>query len=113
VLTDPGAPHSIGSLADLVRMSRATFIRHFARFTGANPMRFVAQARMDHAAELLRSTDLPIKEVSARIGFANPGHFSRAFRLKFGIDPSAFRKSLISPGTAPAEGSHGKHLEQN
>ncbi|RYD53941.1 MAG: AraC family transcriptional regulator [Sphingomonadales bacterium] len=98
VLTDPGAPHSIASLADLVRMSRATFIRHFSKLTGSNPMAFVAKARLDHAAELLRSTDLPIKTVASRIGFQNHSHFARAFRRANGVEPSMFRKS-------PAQGT--------
>lgn len=95
VLTNPGAPHSIASLAELVRMSRATFIRHFAKLTGTNPMRFVAKTRLDHAAELLRSTDLPIKAVASRIGFQNHSHFARAFRRAHGVEPSAFRKSTV------------------
>jgi AraC family transcriptional regulator, activator of mtrCDE len=91
ILTDPGAPHSIALLADRVGMSRATFIRHFMRATGSNPMQFVAKARLDHAAELLRSTTLPVKAIAARIGFNNRSHFSRAFRRAHGMDPSAFR----------------------
>ena len=97
VLNDPGAAHSIASLAGLARMSRATFIRHFAKLMGTNPMRFVAKARLDHAAELLRSTDLPIKIVANRIGFRNRSHFSRAFRREHGVEPSLFRKSPSSP----------------
>nr|WP_246352220.1 AraC family transcriptional regulator [Sphingomonas xinjiangensis] len=93
VLTDPGSPHSIASLAELIGMSRATFIRHFMRATGMNPMQFVAKARLDHAAELLRSTDLPVKSVAARIGYLNRSHFSRAFRRAHGMDPSQFRSA--------------------
>lgn len=106
VLTDPGAPHSIASLAELIGMSRATFIRHFMRATGVNPMQFVAKARLDHAAELLRSTNLPVKSVAARIGYLNRSHFSRAFRRAHGVDPSQFRTAAsgeLSPDSA--EGS--------
>jgi AraC family transcriptional activator of mtrCDE len=96
VLTDPGAAHSITSLAGLIGMSRATFIRHFMRATGMNPMQFVAKARLDHAAELLRSTSLPVKSVAARIGYLNRSHFSRAFRRAHGVDPSQFRTAQTS-----------------
>lgn len=96
VLTDPGAAHSITSLAELIGMSRATFIRHFMRATGMNPMQFVAKARLDHAAELLRSTTLPVKSVAARIGYLNRSHFSRAFRKAHGIDPSQFRTENVA-----------------
>lgn len=102
VLTDPGSAHSITSLAGLIGMSRATFIRHFMRATGMNPMQFVAKARLDHAAELLRSTSLPVKSVAARIGYLNRSHFSRAFRRAHGVDPSQFRTAQMRdtpPGT--------------
>lgn len=101
VLADPGLPHSITSLAELIGMSRATFIRHFMRATSMNPMQFVAKARLDHAAELLRSTTLPVKSVAARIGYMNRSHFSRAFRKAHGVDPSQFRSDNgvdASPG---------------
>lgn len=98
VLSDPGAAHSIDSLAAGVRMSRATFIRHFARAAGMNPMQFVAKARLDHAAELLRSTTLPVKVIAAQAGYLDRSHFSRAFRGAHGVDPSNFRSSIRQEG---------------
>lgn len=102
ILAQPGAPHSIAALAAQVGMSRATFIRHFAKLTGANPMAFVAQARLDHATELLRTTTLPVKLVAARSGFADRSHFSRAFRRAHGCDPSQFRRGQQDQTSAPA-----------
>jgi AraC family transcriptional regulator, activator of mtrCDE len=105
VLVNPGAAHSIASLADLVGMSRATFIRHFAKATGMNPMQFVAKARLDHAAELLRSTNLPVKVIAAQIGLTNRSHFSRAFRREHGMDPSAFRANGVLEAAPSADRS--------
>lgn len=102
ILAQPGAPHSIASLANGVGMSRATFIRHFAKLTGANPMAFVAQSRLDHATEMLRTTALPVKLVAARSGFADRSHFSRAFRRAHGCDPSQFRRGLADHLSASA-----------
>ena len=93
ILAQPGAPHSIASLAQEVRMSRATFIRHFSRLTGMSPMQYVTRARLDHAAQLLRTTALPVKVIAAQIGFQNRSHFSRAFREAHGADPSNFRRA--------------------
>jgi AraC family transcriptional regulator, activator of mtrCDE len=93
ILANPGAAHSIAALAERTGMSRATFMRHFSRATGMNPMQFVAKARLDHAAELLRTTQLPIKTVAAQIGFGDRSHFSRAFRRAHGVDPSSFRRT--------------------
>jgi transcriptional regulator GlxA family with amidase domain len=54
-------------------------------------MQFVAKVRLDHARELLRTTDLPVKVVAARVGFQDRSHFSRAFRQAHGADPSQYR----------------------
>lgn len=93
ILADPGAAHSIIALAERSGMSRATFMRHFSRVTGMNPMQFVAKARLDQAAELLRTTQLPIKSVAAQMGFGDRSHFSRAFRRAHGVDPTSFRRT--------------------
>jgi AraC-like DNA-binding protein len=37
--------------------------------------------------------DLPVAEVAARCGFADPSHFARRFRRRFGQSPSKFRGS--------------------
>lgn len=84
-------PHTVATLADRAGMSRSTFAR---RFTGAfemSPMEFVAKTRLYHAADLLRSTKLPVKVVAASVGFSSRSHFSRAFRDAYGSDPTAFR----------------------
>jgi AraC family transcriptional regulator of arabinose operon len=43
------------------------------------------------AQDLLRHTDLSVTAVAARLGFANPFHFARAYRRQFGRPPSADR----------------------
>lgn len=103
VLDNPAAPHTVASLAGRAGMSRSTFARQFAGAFGMGPMEFVAKTRLHHAADLLRSTKLPIKSVAASIGFSSRSHFSRAFRDAYGSDPSAFRKaSGLSALDAPA-----------
>jgi AraC-like DNA-binding protein len=97
VLDRPSAPHTVATLAEKAGMSRSTFARQFNDAFQMSPMEFVAKTRLYHAAELLRSTKLPIKVVAASIGFSSRSHFSRAFRDAYGSDPSAFR---ISEGEA-------------
>lgn len=50
--------------------------------------RVIAEAQV-----LLKDTDRPIGEISARLGFASPGYFSRSFHHCTGLTPSGFRKS--------------------
>ena len=72
-------------------MSRSAFAREFSNTLSMSPMAFVAKTRLHHAAELLKSTKLPVKVIAASIGFASRSHFSRAFASAYGADPSRFR----------------------
>ena len=94
VLDRPAQPHSVGALAAVAGMSRSAFAREFSRTFKLSPMEFVARTRLHHAAQMLRSTTVPIKVVAASAGFSSRSHFSRAFRDSYGADPSSFRKAL-------------------
>lgn len=50
--------------------------------------------RLEMAHRLLsdqRYSALPVSEVAARCGFAEPSHFARRFRKAYGLGPAAFR----------------------
>ena len=97
VLDGPARRHTVSELASIAGMSRSAFAREFTDAFAMSPMEFVGKTRLHHAAELLRSTNLPIKVVAASIGFASRSHFSRAFRDAYGTDPSRFRKTITKP----------------
>jgi AraC family transcriptional regulator of arabinose operon len=88
---DPGAPHTVRSLAEGVALSPSRFAHLFSSQLGRSPMRALREARLRHAALLLESTDLPVERVAAASGFVSPFHFSRAFHERYGAPPGAFR----------------------
>ncbi|MEU6913264.1 helix-turn-helix domain-containing protein [Streptomyces olindensis] len=88
---DPGAPHTVRSLAEDVALSPSRFAHLFSRQLGQSPMRALREARLRHAARLLEGTDLPVERVAAASGFASPFHFNRVFRERYGIPPGAYR----------------------
>ncbi len=54
--------------------------------------------RLERARELLRDprfADLPISEIAARCGFADPSHFARRFRRQFAEAPLEARRAAI------------------
>ncbi|MGY0020368.1 helix-turn-helix domain-containing protein [Streptomyces sp. YJ-C3] len=89
----PGAPHTVRSLADHVALSPSRFAHLYAEQTGHTPMRAVRAARLTHAQRLLDATDLDIGQVARASGFTSPFHFSRAFRERYGVPPSVYRRS--------------------
>ena len=97
VIDRPGGHHTVAELGAIAGMSRSTFAREFTAAFDVSPMEFVAKTRLHHAAQLLRSTNLPVKVIAASIGFQSRSHFSRAFRDAYGSDPSNFRQTTTKP----------------
>ncbi len=50
--------------------------------------------RLDRASDMLmdpRAVGLPVADIAFRNGFLDPGYFTRLFRKRFGVTPSAWR----------------------
>jgi YesN/AraC family two-component response regulator len=84
----------IPQLAADLGMSRSQLYRKFSALTDRTVNQFIQELRLTKARELLRTTDLNVTEVAFDTGFKNPSHFSRAYRLEFGIPPSREKENL-------------------
>jgi len=96
VVRAPGDAYTLDALAASVGMSRSAFIKKFSESFGKSPMEFVAAVRLEAAARILRSSALPVKAVASTVGFASRSHFSRAFRARYGADPSRYRRKAMA-----------------
>ncbi|MEU5346354.1 helix-turn-helix domain-containing protein [Streptomyces sp. NPDC020766] len=94
IAADPGAPHTVESLATGVSLSASRFAHLFTQQLGLSPMRALLAARLLHSARLLEATDLPVERVAAASGFSSPFHFNRVFRQRYGAPPGAYRAGL-------------------
>jgi AraC-like DNA-binding protein len=63
----------------------------FRRTFGMTLQRYLLGRRIEHAQILLRTTDLPIGRIAARLGFSDAQHFDKRFRRVAGCTPSAYR----------------------
>lgn len=107
VIADPGADHSVESMAETVGMSRARFAARFRESFGAGPMQIVRDLRLQHAARLLLDGTEGIARVAERVGFASRSHFSQAFEARYGISPGRYGRG--SGGALhPVSGPGGK-----
>ena len=83
---------SVDALAEVAGFSRSHFSRLFMAQTGTPPGGFVLQERMRRAVRLLTGHSvLPIKQISALSGFADPNYFAKVFQRYFGTSPTTFR----------------------
>jgi len=98
-------PLPVQDLADIAGMSRAHFVRQFTRAVGLSPSEHVFRLRMERAAHLLETSDLPVLEIARQCGFDNSNYFAKAFRRAFEVSPTAFRASGMY--TMPVRRGHG------
>jgi len=88
---DYARPLDVPGLARVAHMSAAHFSRRFRAVFGEPPHRYLQRRRIERACALLRDGDLPVTEISARVGFDSLGTFSRTFRAILGTSPSEYR----------------------
>ncbi|WP_114811652.1 helix-turn-helix transcriptional regulator [Paraburkholderia kururiensis] len=92
------------SISDIARecdLSRAYFIRAFAKTTGRTPHQWLLEQRTAQARNLIEATGLPLSDIAAICGFADQSHLSRVFQKTVGMSPGAWRRSGAPPGGAP------------
>ena len=91
MLQNPENGWNMENLAELSAMSRANFIRLFKNKTGTLPGKFLTGLRMQKAELLLHNSNKSILAVALEVGYQSEAHFSKAFKLKYGISPSKYR----------------------
>lgn len=88
----PGA--SVAELAREAGISPGHLRREFGKYFPHAPHVFLARQRLESARRLLESTDLPVRAVASRAGYASASHFARLFKEAFGVGPDAYRKEV-------------------
>jgi AraC-like DNA-binding protein len=71
------------------------FRKMFKLYTGVPPVKYHLDLKIMRAKEMLVSTDKIIKEISNDLGFQSVYYFSRLFKRKTDLSPTAFRKAVI------------------
>lgn len=98
--SQPGKRWTVSSLARSVGLSRAAFAKRFVLATGMPPLRTLCQVRLELAAGLLQSSEASLAELAREVGYASEFAFSRAFKRKYGVAPSFFRRRAgVRPAT--------------
>lgn len=89
---NPAQEWTLESMAQQAVMSRTAFSEQFRELTGQTPMRYLSEWRMLQAAELLRTTELPIISIAEQCGYHSEIAFRKAFKSITGETPGAVRK---------------------
>lgn len=90
---EPGRAWTVEALAGVAGLSRSAFAARFTDVVGQTPLRYLAQWRLDLAADHLRAGGSKIGEIAALVGYGSEAALTRAFKAQFGITPGAFRRA--------------------
>ncbi|MDX1693311.1 MAG: helix-turn-helix domain-containing protein [Ketobacteraceae bacterium] len=88
-----GISPSLESVADTLHMSPRTLSRKLAK-ENTHYKTLLNEVRFEQAKSLLKQTDISIKQLAARLGFASGDAFTRAFKSFTGDTPNQWRSRL-------------------
>ena len=74
----------------MMNMGRTKFYGKVKELTGMSPNKYLQEARMRRAGELLLEGEYTISEVSYKVGIQDPSYFNKVFKAHFGVVPSKY-----------------------
>ena len=82
---------TMAALAEMLSISPVTMSVEFKNRMGVNPSDYLGIIRMEKAKELLKTTALKVKDVSAAVGYEDEHVFMRRFKKYVGKTPGQYR----------------------
>lgn len=82
---------SIQKLCGHLHISAGYFSNIFKKEVKMTYLNYLMHIRMEHAKELLRTTDLKAFEIAEKVGYSEPNYFSFSFRKYVGVSPKEYR----------------------
>ena len=96
------------STEDIARYCHITpqhLIRIFKKHLDTTPLRYITKTKMSSAVELLRKSELSVKEIAYNLGYDTPSYFTRLFTAEIGISPTETKKRITSYKTTDETGA--------
>lgn len=88
---------TLDELANQFSVNKFHLQKQFKRYIGMSPSEYQAHVRISHAKELLRVSDISIREIAEQLGFDDPSNFTRLFKKHENSTPISYRKHWINP----------------
>lgn len=102
------------ALAEVAHFSRFHFHRLFASWMGETLGDYVRRRRLETGALMLvHQTRKPVLDIALEVGFGSSEAFARAFKLHFGVTPSAWRQTTPQRWQDELAGRHPHRQKSN
>lgn len=82
------------ALAAQAGLSYERWRKRFAELKGVPPARYRMLRLIDRACVLLAGGEKPLKDIAGELGFCDEFHFSKLFKQRTGLAPSAYRRQM-------------------
>lgn len=89
-------PIRIADVAKHSGISRSLLQRRFQNILQRTPLEEIHRQKIELATDLLRNTLFNMDEIAEKCGLSDHAQFTKLFRRKTGITPSAYRKKATS-----------------
>jgi AraC-like DNA-binding protein len=88
-------PLKIETLSRRAGINLRTYERAFKEIFTTGPREYIEQVRGRKAAELLKTTTIPVTSIGHQVGFTGRNYFSTVFRKIYGCSPREYRKKWV------------------
>ena len=89
---------SLAALGEQAALSRFRLHRLFCAVAHETAKQFTSRLRLERAAVLLATGSMPVLGVALACGFRSHETFTRLFRRRFGMTPTAYRRRGLAGG---------------
>jgi AraC-like DNA-binding protein len=89
-------PITMQEIAEVVHICEKHLCRKFKMEYEIAPQQYLYGVRMKKAGELLRRSEMSVKEISGSVGYQSQLTFSTAFKKHYGVCPTEYRKQMIN-----------------
>lgn len=91
---------TVGDIASRLDISHNHLTRLFQKHLNKTPIAYIIERRMERAEQMLRNTNMPVKQIANQVGIADLQAFNKSFRAKFNVSPREYR---LNPPIAPIQ----------
>ncbi|SLN53884.1 GlxA family transcriptional regulator [Ruegeria meonggei] len=96
-------PTPVATMAARSGLTERSLLRRFRKVTGQTPVEYIQTLRVEEAKQMLETSDMPIDDIAAEVGYTEPSSFRNAFRRYVGMPASTYRKKRLALGLVAPE----------
>lgn len=92
IISEDGCISSLSYFSDKYGLSSKSLNENFKAVYKKTIWSFILEYRLQQAHNLLSDSDIAIKNIADKFGYANVSHFTNAFKSKYGYPPGEIRR---------------------